>query len=212
MESIKRKAKVGVFVGLVLCLVFNFCGYSQQLVKANKVRNGAVTNLLESAERWLPVRELTGHNDHPMITSAMKLCGLPGNAGYPWCAASQAEIHDHAGVGGPNSARVVDWFRYNVVWLQKWGEVPAGFDVRGMVGAIYYRKLGRYGHIVLIIGEDKNNYYCYEGNTNMAGSNEGDGFYRTIRSKESISALADYCLNGRHFIEKYDWYLQKVLK
>lgn len=147
-----------------------------------------------------------------MITKAMKLCGLPGNAGFPWCAAAQAEIHDFAGLNAPNSARVVDWFNQNVVWLKGFGAVPAGFDVRGMVGALYYRHLGRYGHIVLIIGEDKNNYYCYEGNTNIAGSREGDGFYRTMRSKDEIAALADYCLNGRLFFEKYDGYLQKVMK
>ena len=142
----------------------------------------------------------------------MKLCGLPGNAGHPWCAACQSEIHDKAGLPAPKSGRVVDWFNQNVVWLKRFGEVPAGFDVRGMVGALYYRHLGRYGHIVLIIGEDKNNYYCYEGNTNIKGSREGDGFYRTMRSKESISALADYCLNGKLFFEKYDSYLQKVMK
>jgi len=65
---------------------------------------------------------------------------------------------------------------------------------------------------VLIVGQDKNNYYCLEGNTNNGGSREGDGFYKTIRSKESISALADYCVSGKLFIEKYDSYLQKVMK
>lgn len=157
------------------------------------------------------MRELTGNNDHPQITAAMKLCGLPGNARHPWCAASQAEIHEHAGISAPTSARVVDWFRHNVVWKREWGPTP-DFEKRGMVGALYYRNLGRYGHIVLIIGEDKNNYYCYEGNTNLLGSNEGDGFYRTIRPKKSIAALADYCISGKHFIDNYDEYLQKVMK
>jgi len=175
------------------------------------IRERAATNLLESGKRWLGVRELTGHNDHPQITAAMKLCGLPGNAAHPWCAAAQAEIHDSAGVPAPTSARVVDWFKQNVVWRKEWGAVPA-FETRGMVGGLYYRNLGRYGHIVLIIGEDKNNYYCYEGNTNLAGSNEGDGFYKTIRPKKSIAVLADYCLSGKRFTEVYNEYLQNKLK
>lgn len=210
-QNVRRKTALLCYF-LIFSIACGFRGYSQRPLKVDRIRDTARQNLVESAERWLGVRELTGHNDHPMITRAMKLCGLPGNAGYPWCAAAQAEIHDYAGLNAPTSARVVDWFAQNVVWKKQFGEIPVNFDVRGMVGALYYRKLGRYGHIVLIIGEDKNNYYCLEGNTNLAGSNEGDGFYRTIRDKESIAALADYCLNGKLFFEKYDWYLQKVMK
>lgn len=143
-----------------------------------------------------------------MITSAMNICGLAGNMGYPWCAASMAEIHNYAEIPAPHSARVVDWFKQNLVWKTEWGEYP-GFSTPGMVGALYYRRLGRYGHIFLIIGEDKNNFYTLEGNTNIAGSREGDGFYRKIRSKSSVAALADYCINGRNFILMYDDYLQQ---
>jgi hypothetical protein len=158
---------------------------------------------MASAERWMHVRELTGNNDHPMITKAMRLCGLRGDMGYPWCAAAQAEIHDHAGLPAPHSARVVDWFRTNVVWKREWGDRPEHLNTHGMVGALYYQHLGRYGHIVLIVGEDKNNFYTLEGNTNLAGSREGDGFYRKIRSKKSIAALADYCLTGNRWLDKY---------
>jgi hypothetical protein len=147
-----------------------------------------------------------------MITKAMKLCGLPGNAGHPWCAASMAEIHDYAGLTAPHSARVVDWFNHNLVWKREWGETPFSFDKKGMVGGLYYRELGRLGHIVLIVSEDKNNYYTLEGNTNSAGSRDGEGFYKKIRSKESISAFADYCLNGKLFLEEYHEFLKHHIK
>lgn len=156
------------------------------------------------------MRELTGHNDHPQIQAWLKQTGLTGR--YAWCAASMAGIHTEAGIPNPNSARVVDWFKSNVVWKREWGQLPEFVDKKGMVGAIYYHKLGRYGHIILIIGEDKNNFYCYEGNTNFAGSNEGDGFYKTVRSKEYIAALADYCVAPNDFIELYDDYLQKAYR
>lgn len=157
------------------------------------------------------IMELTGNNDHPMITYAMNLCGLSGDKGYPWCAACMAEIHNEAGLPAPHSARVVDWFKQNLVWKREWG-VKQFLVKAGMVGAIYYRSLGRYGHIVLIIGEDKNNYYTLEGNTNSAGSREGQGFYKKIRSKESIAALADYCLNGKLFIDEYESLLKRTMK
>jgi hypothetical protein len=155
----------------------------------------------------MEVRELTGNNDHPMITRAMNLCGLDGDKGYPWCAASQAEIHHEADIEAPRSARVVDWFIRNVVWEKRFGEIPP-FEKQGMVGGLYYRHLGRLGHIFLIVGEDKNNFYTLEGNTNLAGSREGDGFYKKVRSKKSVAAMADYCLSGEAFEKEYGNYLK----
>lgn len=177
--------------------------------------------LLRSAKRWHGIKELTGNNDHPMITKAMKLCGLDGNKGYAWCAAVQSDIHEYAEIPNPRSARVVEWFKQNVVWEKRFGEAPRYMDKRGMVGGIYYSKLGRLAHIVLIVGESDKYYYTLEGNTSAWGSiewdegdntqREGDGFYKKIRNKESIYALADYCLNGQMFIDEYDSYLQKFL-
>ncbi len=180
-------------------------------LRITKDRQGSSIILLKSTNRWNGIEEITGNNDHPMITKAMQLCGLPGNKGYPWCAACMAEIHDNANIPAPHSARVVNWFTQNVVWKKEWGEKL--FVIQpGMVGAIYYNRLGRYGHIVLIIGQDNNNYYTLEGNTNAAGSREGQGFYKKIRSKQNIAAIADYCLNGQMFIDKYGKLLRRTIK
>lgn len=206
-----------ITTAMACCILICWQAYSngnpdKRTVKANEHREDAVTRLIESSGRWFGVYELTGNNDHPMITKAMKLCGLRGDKGYPWCAAAMTDIHYHANIPAPKSARVVDWFKNNVVWERKYGPRPVyGIDTKGMVGALYYQHLGRYGHIVLIIGEDKNNFYTLEGNTNVAGSREGDGFYKKVRSKESIAALADYCVTGNDFITLYDNYLRNVL-
>jgi len=218
METIIRKGTF-LLLFLVACSTVNpirsdckrTLKEERREIKVEEARNNAAEDLLLSAERWINIRELTGNNDHPMITKAMELCGLSGNRGYAWCAASQAEIHDYAGLIAPHSARVMDWFSQNIVWIVEFGELPL-FDKRGMVGGLYYSNLGRLGHIVLIVGEDKNNYYTLEGNTNIAGSREGDGFYKKIRDKEHVVALADYCLIGNMFIKKYDDYLQSKLK
>ncbi len=205
MEIIDRKRKVQVLVLLACCLVAPFWANSQRAVK---IRQGASENLITVAESQLGVREATGNNDGAEIRKYLKSTGLP--EGYPWCAAFTSYIHNEAGVSSPHSARVVDWFKQNVVWQKSWGEMVNAKP--GMVGGLYYRRLGRLGHIFLIVGQDKNNFYTIEGNTNIAGSREGDGVYRKIRSKKSVAALADYCLNGRLFIDEYDEYLQKILK
>ena len=215
MERIIKFTKILVLLVATWYPLFGIGADSGSNVKKElrieKVRQCTSTNLLKSTNRWQGVTELTGNNDHPMITIAMQLCGLPGDKGYPWCAACMAEIHDNANIPAPHSARVVNWFKQNVVWKREWGEKL--FTVKpGMVGAIYYNRLGRYGHIVLIIGEDNNNYYTLEGNTNAAGSREGQGFYKKIRNKKNIAAIADYCLNGRMFIDKYDKLLQRTIK
>lgn len=178
--------------------------------KRQEKRNDAAEALFKSAERWVDVRELTGNNDHPMITKAMKLCGLDGDKGYAWCAAAQTEIHDYANVPAPYSARVVDWFVNNVVWKKEWGALP-NINKKGMVGGLYYANLKRYGHIVLIVDEDDDNYYTLEGNTNFLGSREGDGFYKKIRRKTAISVLADYCLSGKLWFDEYENILKRQL-
>ena len=217
MENMFRKGKVSLLFLATIILLSSFCNnpvrdVSQKQVEGIiAVRKEASSNLLNSAKRWTGVEELTGNNDHPMITQAMKLCGLPGDKGYPWCAACISEIHYSANVPAPHSARVTAWFKNNVVWKREWGEKQ--FTVKqGMVGAIYYSHLGRYGHIVLIIAQDNNNYYTLEGNTNAAGSREGQGFYKKIRSKKSIAAIADYCLSGQLFSDEYDNLLKRTMQ
>ena len=173
------------------------------------MRERAANNLVAEAEKHIGVTEATGKNDGTEVERFLAITGL--KKGQPWCAAFQAYIHDAAGLPAPHSARVVDWFKQNVVWEREW-TMYGPEAKRGMVGALYYKDLGRYGHIVLIVGADKRNYYTIEGNTNSAGSREGEGVYRKIRTKESISALADYCINGRAFIKEYDAYIQKTMK
>jgi hypothetical protein len=199
-------------------------------IKRNIVRKDNFIRIVESAQRWKDVRELTGNNDHPMITRAMRLCGLDGDKGYAWCAACWVEICNEAMVVCPISARVMDWFAQNVVWVDRWGEIPDRIDVRGMFGGVYYSRLGRLAHLVFIVGEDRNNYYTYQGNTSAMGAiewNDGEfevtdemiseiereavngGFHKKIIRKDAISALADYCLIGEMFSDEYDWYLLK---
>jgi hypothetical protein len=211
MDRITKFTKVFVLLVATCNPIFGICRDSVVNVIDQPIpiiRDKASLILISEAQTWLGITELTGNNDHPRISQSMKLCGLSGDKGYPWCASSQAQIHFDANLIAPHSARVVDWFKQNVIWKREWGDKYISIQP-GMVGAIYYRKLNRYGHIVLIVGQDKNNYYTLEGNTNSAGSRDGQGFYRKIRSKESIAVIADYCLNNVLFSKEYKMLLQR---
>ncbi len=187
-------------------------------------------NIVASAKRWLHVRELTGHNDHPWITKAMKLCGLDGDKGYAWCAACQTEIFTYADVSNPESARVVDWFKSNVIWERSWGvEPPKELILAGINYGFHNDRLNRYAHIGVSAFADKNNVYGYEGNTSSKGqfdpdtfeqvdeignaiTREGDGSYPKTRPWYTIDVFSDKCLKGNQFIERYDNYLKRVMK
>jgi hypothetical protein len=200
MESrISIKAYRIVVVALLLFAV-SLRAYSERAVKPT-IRERVVA----VADSQVGVREATGSNDGKEVKKYLKVTGLP--EGNPWCAAYVSWVFEQVTPAGPRSARVVDWFKSNVCWLSGWGEMPY-HSQPGMVGALYYQKLGRYGHIVLIVGEDKNNFYTIEGNTNIAGSREGDGVYRKVRSKESIAAIADYLVTPKEWIETYEKHLK----
>lgn len=184
MENFNRKTTAVIGL-LVICFLFNTVrAYSQRSVNSQL--------LIKDAEKYLYVREKTGNNDGYWVEKFLASTGL--GKGYAWCAAFQCYIHREAGLKAPKSARVVDWFKEPLWERSKNSYKPKALP--GMVGALYYQKLKRYGHIVLIVGQDKNNFYTIEGNTNSGGSREGDGVYRKIRSKSSIAALADYCITN----------------
>ena len=186
--------------------------FTDNIIETSEVniRDEKVNLIIDEAVKHINVREATGNNDGYWVEKFLKITGLP--KGHPWCAAYTSYVHNQAGAMAPKSARVVDWFNRNVVWLKKYGDIPENFDKSGMVGGLYYEHLGRLGHIFIILGEDKNNYYTIEGNTNSYGSREGDGVYKKIRPKKSISALADYTITASEFKTIYDNYLKTIKK
>ncbi len=179
MASTKR-AHVG-WINLALCLCLSICHVSGQPVREK---------LVTTAVSQLHVRE-QGYNDGKEVRKYLRSTGL--GKGYPWCAAFVAWCHDENNIPNPGSARVVDWFDANVIWQKDWRKNQPEV-LPGYVGGLYYEHLGRLGHIFIIEEEDANNYYTIEGNTNRAGSREGDGVYRKIRSKKNVAVLGDYCI------------------
>lgn len=168
--------------------------------------------IVATAESQLHVREATGSNDGKDIKKYLEVTGL--GEGYPWCAAFVSWVFEEAGGTGPRSARVVDWFKSNIVYKSEWRQQNITPEP-GMVIGLYYPKLGRYGHIGIV---DKvhpgqlHTIITIEGNTNAAGSREGQGVYRKIRPWKSIAVMADHCVQGQRFINRYDELIQKSIQ
>jgi cell wall-associated NlpC family hydrolase len=190
-------------LALVLAL---FCVAGSSAVTAGEPPHWVIQyreNLIATAESQLHVRELTGKNDGPEVVKYLKVTGL--GEGYPWCAAFVSWVFAETGGTAPRSARVVDWFKANIVYKREWRKATI-LPEKGMVIGLYYTNLGRYGHIGIVaenLPGQLRNVITIEGNTNAAGSREGQGVYRKIRPWKTIAVMADYCLLSRQFEKVY---------
>ena len=146
--------------------------------------------LVNTAESQLFVREKTGHNDGKEVEEYLRVTGLgKGNA---WCAAFLAWDHVKNNISSPHSAFCPDWFKSHVVYSQFSKTIEPFISQPGQVFGLYFESKGRIAHVGMITGETRFSYNTIEGNTNDAGSREGDGVYRKIRNKRQINKIADY--------------------
>ena len=130
------------------------------------------------------VRELTGHNDGKMVEAYLASCHL--SKGNPWCAAFVTWSYKQAGVKTVVSGYAPNWFpKQNVVYSRqsKNNSIPGTSDVFG----IWFANKKRIAHVGFIDEWLPGSFaVTVEGNTNEAGSREGDGVYRKRRLKSQI--------------------------
>lgn len=111
--------------------------------------------------------------------------------GAPWCAAFVAYVYTVNGVPNPKSAWSPAWFSSKYVVWSYTGEkkdIPQPGDVFG----IYYTEKKRIAHVGFIHRFGENITVTVEGNTNKAGSREGDGVYMKRRPTRQIYKVARY--------------------
>ena len=167
---------------LYLFLLLGFSSYSQD-VRAK---------LVNTAYKYVGVKEATNNNDGKQVEYILSTVHL--KKGNPWCAALQARIHDDVNIKNPHSGYSPDWFKTNVVYDKKKMSVAKFKAQNGQVFGLYIPSKGRIGHVGMIVGEYGNFYITVEGNTNDAGSDEGEGCYKKLRMKNSISKISHYCI------------------
>lgn len=141
----------------------------------------------------LYVREATGKNDGVEVEKYLKSVGL--GKGYAWCAAYCSWNLSKFGIPNPNSAWSPHFAKpKDIIWSQ--AKVKSNKVIQqpqaGDCFTLWYPNLKRVGHVGFIVGEKGSYFITNEGNTNKAGSREGDGVYSKFRSKSKIYAVTNY--------------------
>lgn len=127
------------------------------------------------------VRELIGNNDGERVEGYLTAVGL--RKGQPWCAAFISWIFKEGGYDRPRTGWSPDLFNKKVNTTKV---LPA------QVFGIWFPKLKRIAHVGMIEKQEGDWIISIEGNTNIAGSREGDGVYRKRRLVKGIHAYADW--------------------
>lgn len=168
-----------------LLLSFSISGAAQQSVHDRRLK---VTAVYESQ---IGVRELTGKNDGKSVESYLRYVGL--GKGYAWCAAFTCWTLNQATIKNPKSAWSPDMFPaasviYSTTSTQN--QTPEQGDVFG----IYFPDKKRIAHVGFIHKWGNAEVITVEGNTNQAGSREGDGVFKKRRIKSQIYKVSRFIL------------------
>ena len=173
-----------VFIHLLLYCVG--VSYAQSSYTSNTIIRNKVALTYTSQ---IGVRELTGNNDGKAVETYLRYCGLP--KGEPWCASFVCWVYGKNNVTNPRSGFCPDLFQQkNTVWTRNSNHniTPTRADIFG----IYFPNKKRIAHTGFIDKWTSTQVHTVEGNTNQAGSREGDGVYRKIRLTRQIYAVARF--------------------
>lgn len=140
------------------------------------------------------VREKTGKNDGEEVEKYLAYVGL--GKGYAWCAAFVCFVYGEAGVKNPKSAWSPSMFPSANTIYQRNRNDRQGIPQYGDTFGIWFANLGRVAHVGFVDEwNDGSYFYTVEGNTNDAGSREGDGVYRKRRLKTQVYQVSDFINN-----------------
>ncbi|SMC88911.1 CHAP domain-containing protein [Pedobacter africanus] len=137
-------------------------------------------NVIEIARKEIGIRE-TAENSGPRINQYLACVGFKKAA--PWCAAFCSWCFRQAGLARPRTAWSPGLFTpARTVKTAK----------AALVMGIYFPSLQRIGHCGIVERVQGSLVFCIEGNTNVAGSREGDAVLRKARHYRSIAKYAEW--------------------
>lgn len=179
-------AAIDLFMGIVCLGVVGGHGLHSNSAINNKLntysnekeRNS--TKVIEIARREIGVRE-TAYNSSPRISEYLVCVGFKKAA--PWCAAFCSWCFREAGLAQPRTAWSPGLFPASRVRKEA---------APGLILGIYFPSMGRIAHVGLVERVQGSLVFSIEGNTNVAGSREGDGVLRKARHYRSIASYADW--------------------
>ncbi len=178
-----------ICLGFLIAL-FSFLSTSAVTVfclNKTEVRN----KVKHTCESQIGVRELTGNNDGLMVETFLRSVHL--NKGNAWCAAFISWVYQQCEIVNPKSGWCPNWFPVDKV-IYKISQPPINQETpqAGDVFGIYFSNKKRIAHVGLIIEWTDKYAVTVEGNTNDAGSREGDGVYKKKRLKRQIYAVSSW--------------------
>ena len=133
------------------------------------------------------VRE-TGFNKGKRVEEYLKATNL--KAGNAWCAAFITWTFKQVGIKAVVSGYSPNWFQSNIVYKRD-DNINRNYSAAaGDVFGLWFANKGRIAHVGFIDKKEGNYYITVEGNTNEAGSREGDGVYRKRRNIKTIYAIS----------------------
>jgi hypothetical protein len=178
--------KIKNFAGIVCLLLIGLtAGYAGSLEPVKyKDRTELQVKVADIYTAQIGVREKTGHNDGVMVEKYLAVTGF--TKGAPWCASFVSWTYKQADVPAIKNAWSPSWFPPDKTIYTK-GVTNKVKPEKADVFGIYFPNLKRVGHVGFIDDWPEGNYaITVEGNTNNAGSREGDGVYRKRRLKDNI--------------------------
>lgn len=134
----------------------------------------------------LGVHEKTGHNDGKDVEKYLRSVGL--GKGYAWCAAFVRWCFDSAGIKTTINGAAASAHNPKNLVCYKHSQLKT--PEPGDVFTLWYNALGRIGHTGFYHKRvNATVYESVEGNTNEAGSREGDGVYKKYRSFNATHSI-----------------------
>lgn len=171
-------------------VILSFINFYCDPVKGDSVdKRDCLKNTYTS---YIGVREATGNNDGIEVEKFLKSTGL--GKGYAWCAAFVNWCFIQCGIKTVKSpAWSPSWFPNDKVIYKRNNTIkrqPQSGDVFG----IWFSSKKRVAHVGFIDDWQNGSDYAItvEGNTNTAGSRDGDGVYKKRRLKRQIYVVSSY--------------------
>lgn len=153
---------------------------------------GQRLQLIDTAQSYVGVKELTGNNDGPEVEKFLANVGF--GPGFAWCGAFTSYVYDVNLLPNPHSAWSPNWgLTKDVIW-QTGQPIRVGMvRVRpGDAFTIYYQSKKRIGHVGLVYYTTPEYIYTIEGNTNAEGSREGNGVWIRKRRWDQVYRITSY--------------------
>lgn len=162
----------------ILILILLFCFSHHHCVSQSCV--------VQTYHSQVGVREASGKNDGKQVEAYLKAVKL--GKGYAWCAAYVKWVFDQCGIKTTINAMALSAHRPGHFVYLKGNKIRE--PVAGDVFTLYYAHLKRIGHTGFFDKHINDKIYrTVEGNTNAAGSREGDGVYVKYRSYNSTYSI-----------------------